>query len=65
MKKTISKLIIAFAAVILTSTFIYAQKISVKEQKIIDYIDSQTESAVALLEKTVNIESPTEDTAGV
>ena len=65
MKNTISKLIGALVFVVLTSTYIYAQKISAEEQKIIDYIDSQTESAVALLEKTVNIESPTENTAGV
>lgn len=65
MKKKFSKIVAAFAFIVLTSTFIYAQKISAEEQKIIDYIDSQTESAVALLEKTVNIESPTENTAGV
>jgi glutamate carboxypeptidase len=65
MKEKLSKTIAAFAFIVLTSTFIYAQKISVEEQKIIDYIDSQTESAIALLEKTVNIESPTENTAGV
>ena len=65
MKKKFRKITAAFAFVVLTSTFTYAQKISVDEQKIIDYIDSQTESAIVLLEKTVNIESPTENTAGV
>ncbi len=65
MKKTIKKITAAFAFVVLTSTFIYAQKISAEEQKIIDYIDSQTKSAVSLLEKTVNIESPTENLAGI
>ncbi len=65
MKKKFTKITAAFAFVVLTSTFIYAQKISAEEQKIVDYIDSQTENAVALLEKTVNIESPTENSAGV
>jgi glutamate carboxypeptidase len=65
MKKTFKKIIAAFAFVISTSTFIYAQKISSEEQKIVDYIDTQMENAVALLEKSVNIESPTENPAGV
>jgi glutamate carboxypeptidase len=64
-KKTINKIITAFSLAVLSTTFIYAQKISVEEQKIINYIDAHTEEAIALLEKTVNIESPTEDMAGV
>ncbi|MCA1624957.1 MAG: M20/M25/M40 family metallo-hydrolase [Acidobacteria bacterium] len=65
MKKTISKIIAAFSFVILFSTFGYAQKLSGEEQKIVNYIDAHTDEAVALLEKTVNIESPTENLAGV
>jgi glutamate carboxypeptidase len=65
MKKTISKIITAFSFAILSTTFIYAQKISAEEQKIVSYIDAHMEEAIALLEKTVNIESPTEDAAGV
>ena len=42
-----------------------AQKLNADEQKIIDYIDKHSGEAITLLEKTVNIESPTEDTAGV
>ncbi len=42
-----------------------AQKLNADEQKIIDYIDKHSSDAVALLETTVNIESPTEDMAGV
>ena len=42
-----------------------AQTLSADEQKIIDYIDKHGSDAIALLEKTVNIESPTEDLAGV
>jgi glutamate carboxypeptidase len=51
--------------VILSSSFSYAQKISPDEQKLVDYIDAHTGEAIALLEKTVNIESPTENLAGV
>ena len=65
MKKTISRIITAFSFAVLSTTFIYAQKISAEEQKIVNYIDAHTEEAVSLLEKTVNIESPTEDMAGV
>ena len=49
----------------LLSTFSYAQKISAEEQKLIDYIDAHANEAIVLLEKTVNIESPTENLAGV
>jgi len=65
MKKTISRIITAFSFAVLSATFIYAQKISAEEQKIVNYIDAHTEEAVSLLEKTVNIESPTEDVAGI
>ena len=50
---------------VLSTTSDYAQKISAEEQKIIDFIDAHIEDAIALLEKTVNIESPTENLAGV
>ena len=53
------------AIVVLSSTFNYAQKISADEQKIVNYIDAHIEDAIALLEKTVNIESPTENLDGV
>lgn len=43
----------------------FAQKLSVDEQKIVDYIDKNADKAVSLLERSVNIESPTEDVAGV
>jgi glutamate carboxypeptidase len=51
--------------VVLSTTLAYAQKISPEEQKLVDYIDAHTSEATALLEKTVNIESPTENLAGV
>lgn len=42
-----------------------AQTLNADEKKIVEYIDKNNTAAVALLEKTVNMESPTEDLAGV
>lgn len=42
-----------------------AQKISSEEQKIISYVDAHKDEAIALLEKIVNIESPTQNLQGV
>lgn len=61
----VSKIAVAFVFVILSATLSYAQKISTEEQKLVEYIDAHTGEAIALLEKTVNIESPTENLAGV
>lgn len=41
------------------------QSVSPEEQKIVDYIDRHAGDAVMLLEKAVNVESPTENLAGV
>ncbi len=65
MKKTSSKIIAVLAFIAFFSSIIHAQKISTEEQKIIEYIDTRANDVVALLEKTVNIESPTENLAGV
>lgn len=46
-------------------TAAHGQAISVEEKKIVDYVDASSAEAVALLEKTVNIESPTENLDGV
>jgi glutamate carboxypeptidase len=43
----------------------HAQKLSTDEQKIAAYIDAHADEAVSLFEKVVNIESPTENLAGV
>lgn len=56
---------VASALVVLFSANSYAQKISANEQRIVNYIDAHREDAIALLEKTVNIESPTDNLAGV
>lgn len=42
-----------------------AQALSAVEQKLVDYIDAHQEAAMVLLETVVNIESPTENLAGV
>lgn len=42
-----------------------AQKLSADELKIVAHVDKSSADAIGFLEKTVNIESPTEDIAGV
>ena len=54
-----------FALMLVSASIIHAQKISSEEQKIVDYIDAHSAQAIALLEQSVNIESPTENVAGV
>ena len=51
--------------VLMLTSAVSTQKLSNEEQKIIDYIDKHGVEAVSLLERSVNIESPTEDLAGV
>jgi glutamate carboxypeptidase len=65
MRKTIGRIAVASVLVILSSAFSYAQKVSPEEQKLVDYIEAHKDEATALLEKVVNIESPTENLAGV
>lgn len=60
-----NKIIFTFAVIVLFVSSAIAQKISADEQKIVNYIDSNIENAISLLETTVNIESPTEDIQGV
>jgi glutamate carboxypeptidase len=52
-------------AILLATTTVFGQKLSVDEQNIVDYIDKHGLEAVSLLERSVNIESPTEDLTGV
>ncbi len=42
-----------------------AQKLAPEEQKILRYVDASKDEAVTLLEKIINIESPTQNVAGV
>lgn len=62
---TAARVTLAFLFVVLSATFSYPQKISPEERKLVDYVDAHTGEAIALLEKTVNIESPTENLEGV
>src|SRR5687767_8495549 len=50
---------------LLSATSLFGQKLSADELKIANYIDKQNDAAISLLEKAVNIDSPTEDFAGV
>ncbi len=65
MKKSVCKIVTALVLIGLLWASGYAQKISAEEQKIVNYIDAHVEDAIALIEKTVDIESPTENLAGV
>ncbi|HMV51516.1 MAG TPA: M20/M25/M40 family metallo-hydrolase [Blastocatellia bacterium] len=52
-----------------SATFLFAsaqaQKLSAEEQKLVNFVDAHTTEAIALLEKAVNIESPTQNLDGV
>ncbi len=61
----IGRFVVATVLAVLFAGFASAQKVSPEEQKLVDYIDAHTAEATALLEKTVNIESPTENLKGV
>lgn len=65
LRSLIGKLLVAFLFAIVSSTIINAQKISPQGQKISDYVDAHSAEAISLLEKAVNIESPTENVLGV
>ncbi|HZS08037.1 MAG TPA: M20/M25/M40 family metallo-hydrolase [Blastocatellia bacterium] len=65
MKTLIRQIIVALLFTAFSCTCGYAQKLSADEQKIVNYIDAHQGEAVTLLEKAVNIESPTENLAGV
>src|SRR6266545_1583388 len=65
LKATVARIALVFVLLVLFATVNHAQKVSPQEKKLIDYIDAHTGEAVSMLEKTVNIESPTENLAGV
>jgi glutamate carboxypeptidase len=64
-----NKLICNFAFALLTITIacgcLQAQTLSPAEQKIANYIDAHQREQIALIEKVVNLQSPTENIAGV
>ncbi len=63
--RTVISAIFILTLVCLGPATLSAQKLSRDEQRIVDYIDSHDKEAIDLLERSVNIESPTEDLAGV
>ena len=65
MKNNFLSIIILFLVFSICTASITAQKLTADEQKIVDYIDKHNGDALSLLERSVNIESPTEDVAGV
>ena len=64
MRKTIGAALVA-SAVFLFTVLAHAQGLSAEAERIVKYVDDHAADAVALLEKTVNIESPTENLEGV
>jgi glutamate carboxypeptidase len=63
--RKINGLVVARALLVFFPFHTSAQTISPDEQRIIGYIDAHTNDAIALLKRTVDIESPTDDLAGV
>jgi glutamate carboxypeptidase len=59
------RLLVGCALILFTASLGHAQKISPEEKKLVDYVDAHSAEAVALLERAVNIESPTENVLGV
>ena len=65
MKQTIAWVLVHFFfSAVITST-VGAQSLNPDEKRIIEYIDKHNTEAISFLETIVNIESPTEDLAGV
>lgn len=56
---------IAVFLFLFTPVCVSAQSLSSNEKKIVDYIDKNIEPAITLLQRSVDVESPTENTAGV
>lgn len=65
MKRATCYIALAIAVLALSFSSSYAQKLTADEQKIIDYVDAHMAEAIGTLESVVNIESPSEDVAGV
>jgi glutamate carboxypeptidase len=65
MRNLILKLGVGLFCMLLSCAAVSAQKLSAEEQKITNYIGANQDAEIALLETVVNIESPTENLAGV
>lgn len=65
MKRTLAHYSITPIAVAALALGAIGQSLNADERKIIEYIDKNNENAISLIQRTVDIESPTEDLAGV
>jgi glutamate carboxypeptidase len=64
-KPTTCKFALALLTTIIACVFVSAQTLSPEEQKIASFIDAHQAEQIALIEKVVNLPSPTENLAGV
>lgn len=64
-KHSLKKKSVAFLVVLCLFQSISAQQLSSEEKKISEFIDANFENSVSLIKQTVDIDSPTEDLAGV
>lgn len=65
MNKPLCRFAIALLTITLACVCVRAQTLSPEEQKIASYIDAHQAEQIALIEKVVNVQSPTENIAGV
>ena len=65
MDKRTFQLAVALSTITLACLCVHAQTLSPEEQKIVRYIDAHQAEQIALIEKVVNLPSPTENIAGV
>ncbi len=65
MKTMFSSAVRVLLVCLFLSSIILGQSLTPEEKKIADAVDAQFPEALSLLERTVNIESPTENLAGV
>ena len=63
--KRINYLLVALLLIAFVVPIANAQKLAPEEQRIVNYVDAHKDEAIALLERVVNIESATQNTAGV
>ena len=63
--KKITYALISILLVACFASIANSQKLSPEEQRIVNYIDAHKDEAIAFLERVVNIESATQNTAGV
>ena len=63
--KKITYALISILLVACFASIANSQKLSPEEQRVVNYIDAHKDEAIAFLERVVNIESATQNTAGV